>query len=153
MSPTDLTSHSTKLIMADIKSMIIAQGFTFNEDLSETDNGKSKNKTFKMPIPELSRDDSTNRQNITISGRFSVELFHNAQNSTAATADRIVDDVENIAFDIEIFNAADPTKGKPLVKTSEFEESSSQASKVGNDNVIKTTLIFAIKYVIRNPNA
>ena len=152
MPATKLEEHSSSLIFKAMQAMIIAQGFTWNDDISDTDIGTANNKEFKLIAAEVENSDRSNRQNFRVTGTFEIMLVHNAEGRTDNAQVRALEDAENIVFDIERFAPDKFTEAKPLVSLSRFLRWTISPIKGGDDSKIRTVIFFDITYIIKNPN-
>lgn len=153
MPVTKLAAHSTSLIFKAIQEMVQGQGFKWNDDISDTDTGKSKHKEFKLFLTDVENSDRSNRQKYRVKGTFVVTLIHNAQNGTTKALTRCMEDAENIIFDIERFAPVRFTEAKRLIEVSHFINTTFDPLKTGDDSKIKSAITFEITYKINNPQA
>lgn len=154
MSVVKLNNHSTSRIFKAIQRMMVDQGFTWNDDISDTNLGKMKNKEFKLIVSQVDNSDLSNRQNFRLAGTFEITTFHNAQGRTEEALLNAYDDIENIIFEIERFAPEGSfADAKALIQVSRFSRWNTEPIKSGDDSRIRTIIVFDIKYIIRNPKA
>lgn len=154
MVAVKLTEHATDRIFRAVQRMVQDQGFKWNPDISDTTDGTFNDKEFKIFIPEIANTDFSNRQYFRLNASIEVVLFHNSQRDTDNLQVRMMQDAENIIFEIERFAPAGTySDAKTLIHTSTFNRMITQPIKSGDDSRLRTTLVFDVTYRVKNPKA
>ncbi len=151
MTVIKLANHSSSRIFKAIQKMVQDHGFKYNQDLSDTEVGKL-DREFKIIFRQVDNSARSNNQNMRTRATVEIALFHNAEKNTAETQVRILDDVENIVFEIDRFapsgKFSDVTN---IVSVTEFLRWITEPTKQGDDSRLRTIVLFEIEYKIRNP--
>ncbi len=152
MPAIKLASHSSSQIYGAVISLVSAQGFSFNKDLSGTEKGRKNKEFFVLFGNVVHQDNKSNNQNLKVRANIDVILLHNAQKNETETMNRILDDVENIVFAIERFSPESGFAGiKAKVEVTNLVSWETTPLKSGDDTKLRTVIQFEIQYKITNP--
>jgi hypothetical protein len=143
------SAHVTELIMQSIRQMVQAHGFTWNDDLSQTEKGRL-DKEFKLFLASAENNARTNSQATRILGTFEITLFHNAEGDTFQGQQRVWRDVENIIAEIERFapTGVFENVNQLYVETTELQNWTTEPIEVGEDSRLRTVIQYEIGYKI-----